>query len=231
MHAKLTSGNNAEKFFRVFYEKLKAAQQEIKSTVTVSTSDMAARATSEERDLLRKDAARETRGRPRGGKGSLVVSEELRAQLEDAAQVTGKAYAHVRSTVGGLSGDPAGGSPMSPSEEGERPQEPRLAPDVLVMLPVLRFLQLLCENHNRSLQDFLRNQCNKNNYNLVSETLLFLDCICGSTTGGLGLLGLYINDHNVDLVNQTLETLTEYCQGPCHENQVPQNLLHTFPMT
>lgn len=108
---------------------------------------------------------------------------------------------------------------MSPSEEGERPQEPRLAPDVLVMLPVLRFLQLLCENHNRSLQDFLRNQCNKNNYNLVSETLLFLDCICGSTTGGLGLLGLYINDHNVDLVNQTLETLTEYCQGPCHENQ------------
>ncbi|KAM7308325.1 inositol 1,4,5-trisphosphate receptor type 1 isoform X2 [Ixodes scapularis] len=219
IHAKLTSGSNAEKFFRVFYEKLKAAQQEIKSTVTVSTSDMAARATSEEKDLGRKDTLRENRGRPRGSKGCLLVSEELRAQLEDAAQVTGKAYAHVRSTVGGLSSDPASGSPVSPSEEGEKPQEPRLAAEVLVMLPVLRFLQLLCENHNRSLQDFLRNQCNKNNYNLVSETLLFLDCLCGSTTGGLGLLGLYINEHNVDLVNQTLETLTEYCQGPCHENQ------------
>ncbi|KFM80946.1 Inositol 1,4,5-trisphosphate receptor, partial [Stegodyphus mimosarum] len=48
---------------------------------------------------------------------------------------------------------------------------------------------------------------------------MFLDCICGSTTGGLGLLGLYINEHNVSLVDQTLETLTEYCQGPCHENQ------------
>ncbi|KAJ8936454.1 hypothetical protein NQ314_012316 [Rhamnusium bicolor] len=48
---------------------------------------------------------------------------------------------------------------------------------------------------------------------------MFLDCICGSTTGGLGLLGLYINENNVALINQTLETLTEYCQGPCHENQ------------
>ncbi|KAH6928546.1 hypothetical protein HPB50_016883 [Hyalomma asiaticum] len=232
MHAKLTTGNNAEKFFKVFFDKMKAAQQEIKSTVTVSTSDMAARATSEEKDLLRKDNLRESRSRSKGAKGSLVVSDELRAQLEDAAQVTGKAYAHVRSTVGGLSSDTGGGSPLSPTEENERPQEPRLAPEVLVMQPVLRFLQLLCENHNRtyccssfnagyltSAQDFLRNQCNKNNYNLVSETLLFLDCICGSTTGGLGLLGLYINEHNVDLVNQTLETLTEYCQGPCHENQ------------
>ncbi|KTG38580.1 hypothetical protein cypCar_00012061, partial [Cyprinus carpio] len=67
--------------------------------------------------------------------------------------------------------------------------------------------------------NFLRDQNNKTNYNLVCETLQFLDCICGSTTGGLGLLGLYINERNVDLVKQTLETITEYCQGPCHENQ------------
>jgi RyR and IP3R Homology associated len=66
----------------------------------------------------------------------------------------------------------------------------------------------------------LRTQNNKTNYNMVGETLQFLDCICGSTTGGLGLLGLYINESNVQLVNQTLESLTEYCQGPCHENQV-----------
>lgn len=70
------------------------------------------------------------------------------------------------------------------------------------------------------LQNFLRCQSNKTNYNLVCETLQFLDCICGSTTGGLGLLGLYINEKNVALINQTLESLTEYCQGPCHENQV-----------
>lgn len=97
--------------------------------------------------------------------------------------------------------------------------ENRLSPKVLIMQPILRLLQLLCENHNPDLQNCLRNQNNKTNYNLVSETLLFLDCICGSTTGGLGLLGLYINENNVALINQTLETLTEYCQGPCHENQ------------
>lgn len=33
------------------------------------------------------------------------------------------------------------------------------------------------------------------------------------------ILGLWINESNVHLVNQTLETLTEYCQGPCKENQ------------
>ena len=71
------------------------------------------------------------------------------------------------------------------------------------------------------LQNFLREQTmNKARYNLVCQTLQFLDCICGSTTGGLGLLGLYINESNVGLINQALTTLTEYCQGPCHENQV-----------
>jgi inositol 1,4,5-triphosphate receptor type 3 len=42
--------------------------------------------------------------------------------------------------------------------------------------------------------------------------LVLLDVICGSTTGGLGLLGLYINENNVALINQILEALTEYCQ-------------------
>ena len=68
-------------------------------------------------------------------------------------------------------------------------------------------------------QNYLREQ-RHTKFNLVCETLQFLDCICGSTTGGLGLLGLYINESNVDLITQALVTLTEYCQGPCHENQV-----------
>ncbi|XP_051043111.1 inositol 1,4,5-trisphosphate receptor type 3 isoform X2 [Phodopus roborovskii] len=104
-------------------------------------------------------------------------------------------------------------------EMGERVQSNEMGTSVLIMRPILRFLQLLCENHNRDLQNFLRCQNNKTNYNLVCETLQFLDIMCGSTTGGLGLLGLYINEDNVSLVIQTLETLTEYCQGPCHENQ------------
>lgn len=88
----------------------------------------------------------------------------------------------------------------------------RMSPVISIMQPILRFLQLLCENHNPDLQNYLRVQQFKPSYNLVCETLQFLDCICGSTTGGLGLLGLYINEQNVSLINQTLESLTEYCQ-------------------
>ncbi|XP_029361640.1 inositol 1,4,5-trisphosphate-gated calcium channel ITPR3 [Echeneis naucrates] len=101
----------------------------------------------------------------------------------------------------------------------QREVETEMGPAVIIMKPILRFLQLLCENHNQDLQNFLRCQNNKTNYNLVCETLQFLDIMCGSTTGGLGLLGLYINESNVHLIIQTLETLTEYCQGPCQENQ------------
>lgn len=78
-----------------------------------------------------------------------------------------------------------------------------LPEDIAIMEIILRFLQLLCENHNSDLQNYLRVQpSNKSSYNLVCETLQFLDCICGSTTGGLGLLGLWINENNVHLINQ-----------------------------
>ncbi|KAI4798728.1 hypothetical protein KUCAC02_020530 [Chaenocephalus aceratus] len=106
-----------------------------------------------------------------------------------------------------------------PAAAEQREVEAEVGPAVTIMKPILRFLQLLCENHNQDLQNFLRCQNNKTNYNLVCETLQFLDIMCGSTTGGLGLLGLYINESNVHLITQTLETLTEYCQGPCQENQ------------
>ncbi|KAM8862806.1 inositol 1,4,5-trisphosphate-gated calcium channel ITPR3 isoform 2-T2 [Spinachia spinachia] len=112
----------------------------------------------------------------------------------------------------------ASAMPVPPAVE-QREVEMEMGPAVTIMKPILRFLQLLCENHNHDLQNFLRCQNNKTNYNLVCETLQFLDIMCGSTTGGLGLLGLYINESNVHLITQTLETLTEYCQGPCQENQ------------
>lgn len=80
---------------------------------------------------------------------------------------------------------------------------------------------MLNYDHLLLVKNFLRNQPNHAKpYNLICETLQFLDSICGSTTGGLGLLGLYINEHNVDLIIQALTSLTEYCQGPCHDNQV-----------
>jgi len=38
------------------------------------------------------------------------------------------------------------------SSSGAEKEEGQLSPKVLVMQPILRFLQLLCENHNRELQ-------------------------------------------------------------------------------
>uniref|UniRef100_A0A8D3DQN7 Inositol 1,4,5-trisphosphate receptor n=1 Tax=Scophthalmus maximus TaxID=52904 RepID=A0A8D3DQN7_SCOMX len=172
---RLTEDKKSEKFFRVFYDRMKLAQLEIKATVTVNTSDLGNR----KRDDDTKDS-----------KASFTDPED-----------------HFTSVDG------------QPSTGDKNQDDGEMSFVIVIMQPILRFLQLLCENHNRDLQNFLRCQNNKNNYNLVCETLQFLDCICGSTTGGLGLLGLYINEKNVALINQSLESLTEYCQGPCHENQ------------
>uniref|UniRef100_A0A669Q8F5 Inositol 1,4,5-trisphosphate receptor n=1 Tax=Phasianus colchicus TaxID=9054 RepID=A0A669Q8F5_PHACC len=183
-YQQLKEQKKSEKFFKVLYDRMKAAQQEIRSTVTVNTIDLGSK---------KKDD-------------------------DEASSATSKAYSVYRREM-----DPEidlmGSGTDAANAEEKSTEEAVMSPAIAIMQPILRFLQLLCENHNRELQNFLRHQNNKTNYNLVCETLQFLDCICGSTTGGLGLLGLYINERNVALVNQTLESLTEYCQGPCHENQ------------
>ncbi|XP_046143784.1 inositol 1,4,5-trisphosphate receptor isoform X9 [Osmia bicornis bicornis] len=225
---KLMGGDLSQSFFKVFYDKMKDSQQEIKSTVSVNTSDIAAKAheDKEQSKEMEKISKKRTSGKPNG----IVITDELREELNQAATSTVQAYANVRNLASGedATNNAALGNALEDmiAEKLERHRggtterdEGQLSIKVLVMQPILRFLQLLCENHNRDLQNFLRNQNNKTNFNLVSETLMFLDCICGSTTGGLGLLGLYINEQNVALINQTLETLTEYCQGPCHDNQ------------
>uniref|UniRef100_A0A3Q1EZ36 Inositol 1,4,5-trisphosphate receptor n=1 Tax=Acanthochromis polyacanthus TaxID=80966 RepID=A0A3Q1EZ36_9TELE len=208
---RLTEDKKSEKFFRVFYDRMKSAQLEIKATVTVNTSDLG----NKKRDDETQDKDVPVRKKARDS--AVVMTEDVKEQLIEASSATKKAFNSYRREA-----DPedhftsADGQPSS----GDKNQdEGEMSFVIVIMQPILRFLQLLCENHNRDLQNFLRSQNNKNNYNLVCETLQFLDCICGSTTGGLGLLGLYINEKNVALINQTLESLTEYCQGPCHENQ------------
>ncbi|XP_020855049.1 inositol 1,4,5-trisphosphate-gated calcium channel ITPR3 [Phascolarctos cinereus] len=181
----MTSDKKSEKFFKVLHDRMKRAQQETKSTVTVNMNDLGSQP---REDREAGDA---------GGKGRMASF---------ALPSPTSRYSLSASFRGG-------------HEVADRGQSNEMGTSVLIMQPILRFLQLLCENHNRDLQNFLRCQNNKTNYNLVCETLQFLDIMCGSTTGGLGLLGLYINEDNVGLVIQTLETLTEYCQGPCHENQ------------
>ncbi|KAI3370185.1 hypothetical protein L3Q82_024963 [Scortum barcoo] len=208
---RLTEDKKSEKFFRVFYDRMKVAQLEIKATVTVNTSDLGNRKRdedSQDKDVPVRKKARDT---------AVVMTEDVKEQLLEASSATKKAFNSYRREA-----DPEdhfNSADGHPSAGDKNQDEGEMSFVIIIMQPILRFLQLLCENHNRDLQNFLRCQNNKNNYNLVCETLQFLDCICGSTTGGLGLLGLYINEKNVALINQTLESLTEYCQGPCHENQ------------
>lgn len=47
-YQRLTADNKSEKFFKVFYERMKLAQQEIKATVTVNTSDLGSKKKEEE---------------------------------------------------------------------------------------------------------------------------------------------------------------------------------------
>uniref|UniRef100_A0A672P4Q1 Inositol 1,4,5-trisphosphate receptor n=1 Tax=Sinocyclocheilus grahami TaxID=75366 RepID=A0A672P4Q1_SINGR len=189
-YSQLHKQKKSEKFFKVFYDRMELAQKEIRSSVSVNMFELSCRKREEE------------------GEGSGIRHKKgirplsLRFFLSKHEK---KIYKRIDPFHLEFAREPFGTRYMSQA--------------IAIMKPILRFLQLLCENHNRDLQNFLRDQNNKTNYNLVCETLQFLDCICGSTTGGLGLLGLYINERNVDLVKQTLETITEYCQGPCHENQ------------
>ncbi|CAI5688051.1 inositol 1,4,5-trisphosphate receptor type 1 isoform X2 [Oreochromis niloticus] len=208
---RLTEDKKSEKFFRVFYDRMKSAQLEIKATVTVNTSDLGNR----KRDDDSQD--KDPPVRKKAKDSAVVMTEDVKEQLLEASSATKKAFNSYRREA-----DPEDhftSADGQPSTGDKNQDEGEMSFVIVIMQPILRFLQLLCENHNRDLQNFLRCQNNKNNYNLVCETLQFLDCICGSTTGGLGLLGLYINEKNVALINQTLESLTEYCQGPCHENQ------------
>ncbi|XP_068013874.1 inositol 1,4,5-trisphosphate-gated calcium channel ITPR1 isoform X14 [Melanerpes formicivorus] len=207
---RLTEDKKSEKFFKVFYDRMKVAQQEIKATVTVNTSDLGNKKKDEDSD-------RDAPNRKKAREPMTQITEEVRDQLLEASAATRKAYNTYRREADPEDHYSAGEGAQPAADKSKDDLE--MSAVISIMQPILRFLQLLCENHNRDLQNFLRCQNNKTNYNLVCETLQFLDCICGSTTGGLGLLGLYINEKNVALINQTLESLTEYCQGPCHENQ------------
>jgi len=78
---------------------------------------------------------------------------------------------------------------------------------------ILRFLQLLCENHNLKLQNVLREQLtigNKASFNLVQSTLQYVDAFAYS---------MQLHTDNVDNLIQAFCTLTEFCQGPCVANQ------------
>ena len=85
---------------------------------------------------------------------------------------------------------------------------------------LLRFLQLLCEGHNLENQKYLNIQPeSQKNVNLVDETLAFTL-----------RLKKYIDYTNVEVAIQAFDTLTEYVQGPCVENQILLNQSSLYEM-
>lgn len=94
-------------------------------------------------------------GKPNG----IVITEDLHEELNQASN--GQAYANMRNGIAPGEDAANNGALEDIGEKLERNKsgaaaaekdEGQLSPKVLVMQPILRFLQLLCENHNRDLQ-------------------------------------------------------------------------------
>jgi len=83
------------------------------------------------------------------------------------------------------------------------------------MKKLLRFLQLLCEGHNSELQNYLRSQRTATDFsfNIVNDTAELLNPLHE-------LLNIFYEDSRLtDITQQLFATLSEYCEGPCKENQ------------
>lgn len=80
---------------------------------------------------------------------------------------------------------------------------------------ILKFLQNLCENHNRALQDFLREQTLENGeISSKSKNFVYLLCI---------IYKRFLNINCKELIwlgIQIVDTLVEFIQGPCKLNQM-----------
>lgn len=94
-------------------------------------------------------------GKPNG----MLITDELHEELNQVANA--QAYTNIRN--GFAPGEDMANNVLddiseksdrnkSGSSSGAEKEEGQLSPKVLVMQPILRFLQLLCENHNRELQ-------------------------------------------------------------------------------
>ena len=103
-------------------------------------------------------------------------------------------------------------------------EEPKIDMENLnTIKDILRFLQLLAENHNITLQNFLREQTtNRLSYNFVNILVEYLSMLLGK------LSNIYENsqeftEYFINLYFERflslLDTICEFLQGPCQKNQ------------
>lgn len=78
------------------------------------------------------------------------ITEEARDQLLEASAATRKAFTTFRREADPDDHYPPGEG--TPAAADKAKDELEMSPVISIMQPILRFLQLLCENHNRDLQ-------------------------------------------------------------------------------
>lgn len=80
-----------------------------------------------------------------------MVTEEVKEQLVEASAVTKKAYTSYRREAEAEEHQAAAdGSPVPTADKSQ--EEGEMSVTITIMQPILRLMQLLCENHNRELQ-------------------------------------------------------------------------------
>lgn len=80
-----------------------------------------------------------------------VVTEEVKEQLVEASAVTKKAFTTYKREMEAEEHQAAAeGTPVPAADKGQ--EEGEMSVIITIMQPILRLLQLLCENHNRDLQ-------------------------------------------------------------------------------
>lgn len=120
-----------------------------------------------------------------------MVTEEVKEQLVEASAVTKKAYTTYRREAEAEEHQAAAdGSPVPAADKSQ--EEGEMSVTITIMQPILRLMQLLCENHNRDLQ--------------VSYCVLRIPCY-GLTGAGLTFLARVLNfSHQTHLYrNETVE--------------------------
>ena len=101
--------------------------------------------------------------------------------------------------------------------------------NLMVVTDKLRFLQLLTENHNLDLQNYLREQTNNRiSYNFVNILIEYLSMLLeklGNLNDKYKKLTRYYTELYYKRLLSLLDTICEFLQGPCKQNQ--ENLIET----
>ena len=80
----------------------------------------------------------------------MVVTEDVRGQLLEASSATKKAFNSDRREADPEDHFAAADGQLTAGDKTQ--DECEMSFIIIIMQPILRFLQLLCENHNRDLQ-------------------------------------------------------------------------------